>query len=116
MKKIGKIMAFVGVAGAALAGLWYFLDNVKKCDCDCNEEEETETKKDERSYVSLEPTEEELAEDKESLKKAVVDAVKETQAKAEEAAEGLGVVTEETAEKANDFEFKSFDESKEDEE
>jgi len=115
MKKFGKIVAFIGVAGAALAGLWYFLDNVKDCEGCCQDSDEDEEKKDEeRSYVSLDPEEKE--EDKEALKKAVTDAVKETQAKAEEAAEGLGVVAEDIAKKADEFEFKSFDESKEDEE
>ena len=71
MKKLGKIIAFVGVAGAALAGLWYFLDNVKgseeENDCDA---EEKDVADEERSYVSLDPVSEE---NKETLKKVVTD-------------------------------------------
>lgn len=113
MKKLGKIIAFVGVAGAALAGLWYFLDNVKgseeEDDCDA---EEKDVADEERSYVSLDPVSEE---NKEALKKVVTDAVKENQAKAEEAAEGLGLVKDDVAEKANEFEFESFDKDQDEE-
>lgn len=115
MKKLGRIIAFVGVAGAALAGLWYFLDNVNKAESSCDDEEEDGVKEEERSYVSLDPTDDE-SEDKQTLKKVVADAVKDTQAKAECEADGVGVVKEEAAEKANDFEFKSFDDNKADEE
>lgn len=114
MKKIIKLVTFVGLAGAALAGLWYFLDSrneeVEEEDLACDETKDEEEAT-ERSYVSINA---DSTSDKEALAKAVTDAVKESIAKADEKAEGLGVVKDDSAEKANDFEFKSFDEKKED--
>lgn len=121
MKKIVRLVTFIGLAGAALAGLWYFLDarnnacdaedaDATDCESDTTEQEDKEEAC-ERAYVSIKTDE---ASDKEALTKAVTDAVKESIAKADEAAEGLGVVKEDKIDKANDFEFKSFDESKED--
>lgn len=114
MKKLGKLITFIGVSGAALAGLWYFIDTTKKareCEeeagCDNSEEEVTPV---EHSYVCLDPTEDEAA-DKEALKKTVASAVTESIAKAEEAAEGVGLVKEEKD--ASDFAFESFDDKEE---
>jgi len=112
MKKIGKLLAFIGVSGAALAGLWYFIDVTKKtreCEEECaadEEEQEEEVETESRSYVNLNDTEASEA-DKEALKKTVASAVSESIAKAEEAAEGIGIVKEEKD--ASDFSFESFD-------
>lgn len=111
MKKIAKLLVFVGTAGAALAGLWYFIDTNKKIreceepdDFDKDVEEDGET----HSYVNLEPAD---TVDKEALKKNVASAVDEAKAKAEDEAEGVGLVKEEKD--ASDFSFKSFDDAKE---
>ena len=58
MKAFGKFVTFVGITGAALAGLWYFCEvNKDKCECACDDGEASEEKKSakERSYVSLDP-------------------------------------------------------------
>lgn len=116
MKKLGRLITFVGVAGAALAGLWYFIDTTKKVrqEEDDTKTSEPEAEKEPRSYVSITPEEcacqSEL--DKESLKKNVTSAVEETIAKAEEVADGIGVVKDQAT---SDFEFKSFDDKDEEE-
>ena len=112
MKKLIKFITLIGLAGAAIAGFWYFLDSRNNNISEDSKEDEAEEKDDagERSYVSIK-TEEECK--KEALTKAVTDAVKDTIAKADEEAEGLGVVKEDMLDKANDFEFKSFDEKTE---
>lgn len=106
MKKLGRILTFVGVTGAALGGLWYFLTTTKQNTCESEEEKEDTNESEERSYVSLEP--EDTSDGKEALKKVVEDAVSEMNSKAADEADGVGVVKEETD--AKDFEFKSFDE------
>lgn len=117
MKKFGKLLTFIGISGAALAGLWYFIDTTKKgreeeevASDETNEEacEEAEP----HSYVSLNTDEEgEGADiDKEALAKNVASAVSESIAKAEEALEGVGVVKEDAD--TSDFTFESFDEKK----
>jgi len=114
MKKFLKLLGFVTVAGAAVAGLWYFLDNTREYDDDDFEEEDDDEEdaeeevKEERAYVSLDPVAEE--ENKSALEKAVTSAVKETIAKAEETADGVGVVKEEAEKKVSGFEFKSLEE------
>lgn len=110
MSKLGKILTFVGISGAALGGLWYFLDTTKKAkrddyDDDYYEDDYDDEPCSERAYVSLEPDEESC--NAEALKKVVTEAVSDMNAKAEEAAEGVGLVKEETDTK--DFEFESFD-------
>lgn len=110
MKKFGKLLAFITVAGAAVAGLWYFLDNTKVYDDDFEDDEDDDDEEaddEERSYVSLDPVV--TSEDKAALEKAVTSAVKDTIAKAEETAEGVGVVKEEADKKVSGFEFKSLD-------
>lgn len=117
MKKLGRLLTFIGVSGAALAGLWYFIDTTKKAreceECSKEDNEEATPEVEPHSYVSLDPEDITVSEeDKESLKKNVASAVTETIAKAEEAADGVGVVKEDT--KTSDFAFESFDEKKED--
>lgn len=124
MKGFGKFITFVGVTGAALAGLWYFFEmNKDKGECACEGEgEEPEEKVGERSYVSLDPEIKEKAEEvagevkeavtdgKDTLKKAVKSAAQDIIAKAEDAAKGVGLVKE-GKKKTSDFEFEDFDES-----
>lgn len=107
MKKIGKILTFIGIAGAALAGLWYFLDNVKKDDYEdeVDENEEDDEEVSERSYVSLDTSDEKS--DREALEDAIKSVVSESIAKAEEEADGVGLVKGDN--EASDFEFESFD-------
>lgn len=117
MSKIGKIITFVGISGAALGGLWYFLNNTKKEtegvaeaeDKACDKEPEVEAP--ERSYVSLDPKPATDDQDKASLKKAVKEAVSEISAKADQAAEGVGLVKEEKDTK--NYEFETFEDNKE---
>ena len=138
MKGFGKFVTFVGVAGAALAGLWYFCEvNKEKCEA-CADTEgadgEAVTKKNERSYVSLDPELKESAkrvakevksevgkaaeeiketavEGKDTLKKAVKSAAQDIMAKAEDAAKGVGLVKDDK--KTTDFEFEDFDKASE---
>lgn len=129
MKGFGKFLTFVGVTGAALAGLWYFCETNKDktCSCACDDEEGTASKKNnERSYVSLDPELKEKAEEagkkvekaakdakdaaaegKETLKKAVKSAAHDIMTKAEDAARGVGLVKDDK--KTSDFEFEDFD-------
>lgn len=133
MKKLIKIVAFVGAAGAAVAGFWYFLDRKKRdeeeyfeCEPVCEE-----VKPEEHEYVSLSqeeckkecPCEEaenceqipELEEspEKKSLKQVVKSAAMEMKQKAEDAARGVGVVADEVKGKASEFAFKAFDKAEE---
>ena len=122
MKGFGKFLTFVGVTGAALAGLWYFCEtNKEKCECSCEDGDGDvkEKKQNERSYVSLDPeTKEELKEaadevkeavsdGRETLKKAVKSAAHDIMTKAEDAARGVGLVKDDK--KTSDFEFEDFD-------
>lgn len=120
MKAFGKFITFVGITGAALAGLWYFCDtNSKKSECSCDDDE-SDAKGKERSYVSLDPEQaidkaktvaKDLAEagkdGKETLKKAVKSAAQDIMSKAEDAAVGVGIVKDDK--KTSDFEFEDFD-------
>ena len=122
MKGFGKFLTFVGVTGAALAGLWYFCETNKEknaCACEEGDGETKEKNQKERSYVSLDPeTKEELKEaadevkeavsdGKETLKKAVKSAAHDIMAKAEDAARGVGLVKD--GKDTSDFEFEDFD-------
>lgn len=126
MKKFGKFLTFVTVAGAAAAGFMYFLDKSQCNKCDSDEEDLFEDdeecgscEKKERSYVSLNPetkeaideTKEAFADGKESLKKAVKAAAQDIIAKAEDAAKGVGLVKEDK--EMSDFQFEDFDKVKE---
>ncbi|MBR6159818.1 MAG: hypothetical protein IKQ40_05905 [Lachnospiraceae bacterium] len=126
MKGFGKFVTFVGVTGAALAGLWYFCEmNKEKCACDAGDAEDGENDSKERSYVSLDPEFKEdakkVAEDvkeaagdvaaaaesgRKSLKKAIKSVANDMITKAEEAASGVGLVKEDK--KTSDFEFEDF--------
>ena len=121
MKAFGKFITFVGVTGAALAGLWYFCEmNKDKCACADEGGDEPEKKSaGERSYVSLDPeVKEEMAEaaeevkeavtdGKDTLKKAIKSAARDIIEKTEEAARGVGLVKDNA--KTSDFEFEDFD-------
>ncbi|MBO4903896.1 MAG: hypothetical protein J5367_01605 [Lachnospiraceae bacterium] len=129
MKGFGKFVTFVGITGAALAGLWYFCEvNKDKCECACDDDALSSEKKSskERSYVSLDPEvkeqTEEVIEDakkvakeakdvakegKDTLKKAVKSAAADMLSKAEDKARGVGLVKEDK--KTSDFEFEDFD-------
>lgn len=135
MKGFGKFVTFVGITGAALAGLWYFCEmNRDKCACDISGDDEDATgEAKERSYVSLDPeadagkvSEEaaKIAEDlketagdikeaaesgKNSLKKAIKSVAGDLVAKAESAASGVGLVKDDK--KTSDFEFEDFDDA-----
>lgn len=124
MKKIGKIIAFVGVAGAAVAGLLYFLDRKKEDelfadDFEDDDEENIDSANAERTYVSLDTTEEELIEAeaaaKKSLKETVKSVAQDMKQKAEDAAKGVGLVKDEEKSEANDFAFENFDKKEEQE-
>lgn len=130
MKGFGKFVTFVGITGAALAGLWYFCEvNKDKCECSCDDGESSAEKKSakERSYVSLDPEIKEEAEKvieetkkvakdagkvaqegKDTLKKAVKSAAADMLSKAEDKARGVGLVKDDK-EKTSDFEFEDFD-------
>ena len=130
MKGFGKFVTFVGVTGAALAGLWYFCevnkDKCPSCSCDDDTEGAESKKSNERSYVSLDPELKEsakkIADDvktvagevkdvardgKDTLKKAVKSAAQDIIKKGEEAAKGVGLVKDDK--KTSDFEFEDFD-------
>ena len=128
MKGFGKFVTFVGVTGAALAGLWYFCEmNKDKCACECDGDDTAPgADSKERSYVSLDPEIKEGAEKvaeeikdaaediaekagkgKDTLKKAVKSAAQDIIAKAEDAAKGVGLVKDDK--KTSDFEFEDFD-------
>lgn len=132
MKGFGKFVTFVGITGAALAGLWYFCEtNKDRCTCDAGSDSEDGTKDSkERSYVSLDPEFEDdakkVAQDvkaaagdiakaaesgKKSLKKAIKSVANDMKTKAEDAANGVGVVKDDK--KTSDFEFEHFDEAAE---
>lgn len=109
MSKLTKFLtvAGIGATGAALAGLWYFLDTAKKAQkIDAKDEECKQEPCADRTYVSLEPTDG----DKETLKKVVESAVCESAQKAEEKAEGVGIVKDDS--NTSDFKFTSFDDKK----
>ena len=116
MKGFGKFVTFVGITGAALAGLWYFCEmNRDKCECSCADDTAADKKPGERSYVSLDPEIKEAAENikesvsdgKDTLKKAVKSAAQDIMAKAEDAAKGVGLVKD--GKKTSEFEFEDFD-------
>ena len=133
MKNFGKFVTFIGVTGAAVAGLWYFREMNKDksyAEADIVPDGNDNDNKSERSYVSLDPEIKEdlkegvkaVADDikkatedikentegsRESLKKAVKSAAQDIISKAENAAKGVGLVKEEK--KTSDFEFEDFD-------
>jgi type IV secretory pathway TrbL component len=138
MKSFGKFVTFVGVTGAALAGLWYFLEvNKDKSYAEADGASDTDDFSSERSYVSLDPEiKEELKEDvqkvadgakkaAEDVKKAAEDIKdnaagnKDTLKKAvKSAAQDIIAKAEDAAKgvglvkeekKTSDFEFEDFD-------
>ncbi|MBQ8668007.1 MAG: hypothetical protein IJ526_14295 [Lachnospiraceae bacterium] len=138
MKSFGKFLTFVGVTGAAVAGLWYFLEvNKDKSYAEADGASDTDDSSNERSYVSLDPEiKEELKEDvkkvadgakkaAEDVKKAAEDIKdnatgnKDTLKKAvKSAAQDIIAKAEDAAKgvglvkeekKTSDFEFEDFD-------
>lgn len=134
MKKFTKVLTFMTLAGAALAGLWYFLKRTEVSDdCVC-EDDETEgvVASSERSYVSLDKVvdavvtdeekveavketianaEEKVSEAKATITRTVKSVAQDMIKKAEDKAKGIGLVKDDKD--ASDFAFDSFDESKE---
>ncbi len=114
--KFGKRLAFFALAGAALAGVYYFFFREK------DDPEESEPKESEiknffeempaREYVSLnrEAGEEEEAA-KEVLKDKIEESVKEKEEKEREKEEGVGLVKEDV--NTSDFEFESLNDDEE---
>lgn len=95
MKKITKVATFMGLAGAALAGLWYFL-KVNEEDYladDCMEDSDEDEAAKKREYVTIEKfsedgsevTEEETSDDDVDA----ADAVNAVKGKAEEAIKSI---------------------------
>ena len=126
MKGFGKFVTFVGITGAALAGLWYFCEMNKDKACPCDADKDDEGEGSERSYVSLDPEfkedvkevaddvkktaediKEAAADGKNTLKKAVKSAAQDIMTKAEDAARGVGLVKDKK--ETSDFEFEDFD-------
>ena len=128
MTSFGKFITFVGITGAALAGLWYWCETNNKCTtCSADGDDDEKSSADsERSYVSLDPdlsenvkdiadkaekavkdAAEVVSDNKETLKKAVKSAAQDIMTKAEDAARGVGLVKEDK--KTSDFEFEDFD-------
>ena len=140
MKGFGKFVTFVGVTGAALAGLWYFLEvNKDKSYAEADGASDTEDGSNERSYVYLDPgIKDELAEDArkvaEGARKAAGDVKKAAEDIKENTAENKdtlkkavksaaqdiiakaedaakGVGLVKEEKKTSDFEFEDFDKS-----
>jgi len=121
MKKLLKFVAFVAAAGAAVAGLMYFLDRKKQDEFFLEDDElDANPAADaERTYVSLDTAEEEAIEAeaaaKKSLKETVKSVAQDMKQKAEDAAKGVGLVKSEEKNEASDFAFESFDKKEEQE-
>lgn len=113
-KKFGKFLAFATIAGAAAAGIYYFLNKKDEDSCDCDDDfdhdiedffdDEKEKAAASREYVSLNKSAEAA---KDTIKNVVTEAVEESKEKAAEAAEGVGLVKDNASEAA-EFAFKEF--------
>ncbi len=123
MSKIGKLITIAGIAGAAGAGVYYYLNKVDKEAADGVEvdgvssttsdvvdffKEKKEAVVNSREYIQLNKTAQTA---KDTLVKTVKEAAEVIKEKAAEAKDGVGVVAdEEEKEKAEDFEFEEFEE------
>lgn len=111
-KGFGRFLAFTALAGAAAAGVYYYLNNDKnkeaaKADFAQDVDNFFENKK-VRDYVSLDKVVSE--ENKEALKNAVEKATEGIKEKAEQVAEKIGIIREDASAEAADFAFKEFKE------
>lgn len=107
--KFGKFLLFSAVVGAAAAGAYYFLnreeiENGEKPDF-AKDVDNFFDNKNGREYVDLKNIV--SSEEKEALKNAVTEAAADLKEKAEEAAEDLGIVRDDSKE-AEDFAFEEF--------
>lgn len=125
MSKIGKLITIAGIAGAAGAGVYYYLnkkeeeaangvevegDVVSQTASDVVDffKEKKEAVVNSREYIQLNKTAQTA---KDALIKTVKEAADVILEKKTEAEEGVGVVTEdEEKEKAEEFEFEEFEE------
>ena len=125
MSKIGKLITIAGIAGAAGAGVYYYLnkkeeeaangvevegDVVSQTASDVVDffKEKKEAVVNSREYIQLNKTAQTA---KDALIKTVKEAADVILEKKAEAEEGVGVVTEdEEKEKAEEFEFEEFEE------
>ncbi|MFT3984469.1 MAG: hypothetical protein QM697_11225 [Lachnospiraceae bacterium] len=117
-KKFGKFLAFAALAGAAAAGVYFYLNKKDEKPCDCendfdddienffDDEKEKAASNSNREYVSLnKSTSTDSAKD--ALKNAVMETAAELKEKAAEAADGVGLVKD-AATEAAEFAFKEF--------
>ncbi len=116
MKKLMKVLAFIAVAGAAVAGFWYFLfrtENDETIQCGEKSDDEEAQEEIKREYVSLDTSIEAATEAfsaaKETMKKNVKEVAENLKKKAEEKAENLGIVKCEEEKAASEFEFQAFE-------
>lgn len=117
-KKLGKFIAFAALAGAAAAGVYYYLNKKEETPCDCeddfdddienffDDEKEKATSNTNREYVSLNKSNT-ADSTKDTLKNAVLETAAELKEKAAEAAEGIGLVKD-SATEAAEFAFQEF--------
>lgn len=123
MSKIGKLITIAGIAGAAGAGVYYYL-NKKDAAVEVGDEAVTtvsETAKDvatffnekkeaivnSREYVQLNKSAQDV---KGALTKAVKEAAEVFSERAKAAEDGVGVVSEEEKEAAENYDFKELSE------
>ena len=122
MGKLSRLVTLTAVAAAAGAGVYYYLNKdaeaAKVVDVENPEatqkesmteffKEKREAIMNSREYVSLSRN---LGETKDALVKTVTEAAEMIKERAAEAKEGCGVVSEDVAEKAEDFQFDEFTE------
>lgn len=129
MSKIGKLITIAGIAGAAGAGVYYYL-NKKDVSVEVGDEAVStaaETAKDvasffaekkeaivnSREYVQINKSAKDC---KDALTKAVKEAAEVFTEKAKEAEDGVGVVSDESKEAAADYDFKDLNEEANEEE
>ena len=128
MSKLGKLITIAGVAGAAGAGVYYYL-NKRDAATEVGDEATTtfsETANDvatffnekkeaivnSREYVQLNKSAHDA---KEALTKAVKEAAEVFTERTKAEADKVGVVAEEEKENAEDYAFEEFDEAEQDE-
>lgn len=123
-KKFGKTLAFLAMASAVCAGVYYFLTKEdSECE-DCSKDDKAKdindffTKKEkaeaEREYVNLGTPACDLGDkpENEVLKNVVTKAAEELQEKAEEIKDGVGIVKDSA--EASEFSFEKFEENEDD--
>ena len=119
--KFGKFVAFATLAGAAAAGVYYYLNQTSASDAEGRTagggeastgpvsdffKEKKDAFVNSREYVTLNKT---VDDAKDVLKRTVAEATEAIKEKAAEARDGVGVVKDENVD-AKDFEFDEFKE------